>query len=345
MILVVGSVNIDIFVQVKRLPKRGETLLGSDYAIHPGGKGGNQSVAAARAGGQVRLVAKTGIDEFADNLLDHLAAEGVDIHAVLRGSRPSGAEDSRMFNKLVASGGRRGGSWSPRTILVSVGVHGILLAGAVYASVAAPEEQAEAEELVTFIEIPEEAPPTPEAPPPPPPPEAQPAATPPPPQGFQELIPPIEPPSVIPDVDNSLPAVNPEDFSGIGQAGGVAEGVEGGTPQPIAAVDSSTFAYETNVLSRQPELRNLSQVRSYMERSYPRTLQDAGIGGNVILQFVVEPDGTVDRTSVTVIESSHEQFAGVSKQVAERFRFRPGVYQDREVRVLVRMPISWQPAR
>lgn len=249
-----------------------------------------------------------------------------------------------MFNKLVASGGRRTGSWSPRTILISVVVHGVLLAGAVYASVATPQAEEEPEELVTFLEIPEEAPPAPEAPPPPPP-EAPPAATPPPPQGFQELIPPIEPPSVIPDVDNSLPAVNPEDFSGVGQAGGVAQGVEGGTPQPIAAVDSSTFAYETHVLSRQPELRNLAQVRSYMERSYPRTLRDAGVGGNVILQFVVEADGTVDPTSVTVIESSHEQFAGVSKQVAERFRFRAGVYQDREVRVLVRMPITWQPAR
>src|SRR5690625_401393 len=109
MILVVGSVNIDIFVQVKRLPKRGETLLGSDYAIHPGGKGGNQAVADARAGGQVRLVARAGIDEFADNLIDHLAAEGVDIHAVLRGSRPSGAAFITRFpdgqNSIIVAPG------------------------------------------------------------------------------------------------------------------------------------------------------------------------------------------------------------------------------------------------
>lgn len=109
MILVVGSVNIDIFVQVGRLPKQGETLLGSDYAIHPGGKGGNQAVAAARAGGQVRLVAKAGIDEFADTLIDHLAAEGVDIHAVLRGSRPSGAAFITRFpdgqNSIIVAPG------------------------------------------------------------------------------------------------------------------------------------------------------------------------------------------------------------------------------------------------
>jgi TonB family protein len=99
------------------------------------------------------------------------------------------------------------------------------------------------------------------------------------------------------------------------------------------------------VLSRQPELRNLSQVRSFMERNYPRMLQDAGIGGNAVLQFVVEADGTVEGESVTVVQASHDQFADVSKRVAERFRFRPGVYQNREVRVLVRMPITWQPAR
>ena len=125
-----------------------------------------------------------------------------------------------MFNKLVASQGKKRGGWNPTTIAISIGLHALLIAGAVYASVRAPLEAAQEEELVTFVDIPEEAPPAAEEPPPPPPPEVEPAATPPPPKGFQELIPPIEPPAVIPDVDNSLPPVNPEDFSGIGQAGG-----------------------------------------------------------------------------------------------------------------------------
>lgn len=90
MIVVVGSVNIDLVVQVSRLPKVGETVLGSDYALHHGGKGGNQATAAARAGAQVRLVAKAGIDVFADRLIDSLAAEGIDIHAVQRVARQSG---------------------------------------------------------------------------------------------------------------------------------------------------------------------------------------------------------------------------------------------------------------
>ena len=82
-----------------------------------------------------------------------------------------------------------------------------------------------------------------------------------------------------------------------------------------------------------------------MQRLYPRMLQDAGIGGRVVLEFVIEADGTVDKNSVKVVESSHEQFGDVSTQVVERFRFRPGIYQNREVRVLVRMPVTWQPPR
>lgn len=97
-----------------------------------------------------------------------------------------------MFNKLVASGPRQRVMWSPTTIGVSIAVHALLLAGAVYASVSAPEEAPEEEELVTFMDIPEPVAPEPEAAPPPPPVVEQ-TEAPPPPKGFQELIPPIEP--------------------------------------------------------------------------------------------------------------------------------------------------------
>src|SRR5690625_7497476 len=65
-------------------------MLGSDYALHHGGKGGNQATAAARAVAQVRLVANAGIDAFADKLIDGLAAEGIDVHAAHRLAQPSG---------------------------------------------------------------------------------------------------------------------------------------------------------------------------------------------------------------------------------------------------------------
>src|SRR5690554_3145593 len=100
---------MDMVVHVERLPRLGETLLGSDYALHPGGKGGNQATAAARAGGHVRLLAKAGIDVFADTLIDSLAAAGVDVHAVLRASRPSGVAFINSYpdgqNSIIVASG------------------------------------------------------------------------------------------------------------------------------------------------------------------------------------------------------------------------------------------------
>lgn len=250
-----------------------------------------------------------------------------------------------MFNKLVASQGGARGGWSPSTIGVSLVVHAALLVGAVYATVAVPQEAEKEEQLVEYFDIPEEVAPEPEPEPEPPPvQEAPPPETPPPPQGFQELIPPLEPPPMIPDVDVSQPAVNPEDFSGIGQAGGIAEGIEGGTPQPVVAPVDSSFNYEVGVLDRVPELTNKSSIASRMERLYPRRFQDAGIGGTVDLEFVVLPNGRVEASSVKVVSSTHDEFAKLSSQVAEQFRFRPGIYKGEEVRVLVKMPIAWQPS-
>jgi ribokinase len=77
MIVVVGSLNMDLVVPVPRFPAAGETLLGGDYARHPGGKGANQAVAAARAGGAVAMIGRVGRDDFGSTLLAALAADGV----------------------------------------------------------------------------------------------------------------------------------------------------------------------------------------------------------------------------------------------------------------------------
>jgi ribokinase len=63
-IVVVGSSNTDMVIKTSRLPLPGETILGGDFLMNPGGKGANQAVAAARLGGKVTLVAKTGNDLF-----------------------------------------------------------------------------------------------------------------------------------------------------------------------------------------------------------------------------------------------------------------------------------------
>ena len=58
-ICVVGSIHMDLVVRAERFARAGETLLGGPFAIHPGGKGANQAVAASRMGAQVSLVGST----------------------------------------------------------------------------------------------------------------------------------------------------------------------------------------------------------------------------------------------------------------------------------------------
>lgn len=81
-VAVVGSVNLDLVATTARLPGPGETVSGTSYAEHAGGKGLNQAVAAARSGARVALVAAVG-DDAAGNTLRSLAADdGVDVAAV-----------------------------------------------------------------------------------------------------------------------------------------------------------------------------------------------------------------------------------------------------------------------
>jgi ribokinase len=82
--LVVGSVNVDLLVRVPAHPGPGETVMGSQLSRLPGGKGGNQAVALARLGAQVRLHAAVGDDAEGVWSLEALSAEGVDVSSMSR---------------------------------------------------------------------------------------------------------------------------------------------------------------------------------------------------------------------------------------------------------------------
>ena len=69
-IVVLGSANMDLVVRQPRLPHPGETMFGSSFATIPGGKGLNQAVAAARAGGDVGFLGAIGRDGFGGGLDD-----------------------------------------------------------------------------------------------------------------------------------------------------------------------------------------------------------------------------------------------------------------------------------
>lgn len=78
-VVVVGSTNADLLVQVAAHPAPGETVLGRSMTVLAGGKGANQAVAAARSGASTAFVGSVGDDEFADAALAGLRANGVDL--------------------------------------------------------------------------------------------------------------------------------------------------------------------------------------------------------------------------------------------------------------------------
>lgn len=81
---VLGSVNLDLIVQVRELPKAGETVTGGEYTALPGGKGANVAVAAKRLGAETEIMAAVGDDDYAAQALVNLDAEGVYLDAVRR---------------------------------------------------------------------------------------------------------------------------------------------------------------------------------------------------------------------------------------------------------------------
>jgi ribokinase len=108
-LLVVGSANADLVTTVDRRPAAGETVLGSDLVIHPGGKGANQAVAAARLGARTGLIARIGDDAHGRVLSDSLVAAGVDTTGLLAGGAPTGVAlvmvDRSGDNSIVVSPG------------------------------------------------------------------------------------------------------------------------------------------------------------------------------------------------------------------------------------------------
>ena len=83
-IIVVGSSNTDMVLKTARFPAPGETIIGGDFFVFQGGKGANQAVAAARAGGDVRFVCRVGNDPFGKHLVDVMQSFGVDTTYMLQ---------------------------------------------------------------------------------------------------------------------------------------------------------------------------------------------------------------------------------------------------------------------
>ncbi len=112
-IVVVGSSNTDMVVKTSNFPMPGETIIGGEFLMNPGGKGANQAVAARRLGGDVVFVGKTGNDIFGKQAVKLLAAEGINTDKVLVDDKsPSGVAlitvDSKGENSIVVAPGANG---------------------------------------------------------------------------------------------------------------------------------------------------------------------------------------------------------------------------------------------
>jgi ribokinase len=112
-ILVVGSSNTDMVINSAHLPAPGETIIGSAFFMNPGGKGANQAVAAARLGGHVTFICKTGNDIFGRQAAAIFENEGIDISYMVEDpENPSGVAlitvDDNGENTIVVALGSNG---------------------------------------------------------------------------------------------------------------------------------------------------------------------------------------------------------------------------------------------
>jgi protein TonB len=262
-----------------------------------------------------------------------------------------------MFNTLLESKPKR-----KRTVggtVISVVAHTAIIILAVYATANARIADAPKpkQENLKFVEVkkeePKPEPPKPE-PPKPEPPKAEPKPpppvptpppprieAPPPPKGFQTLQAPVEIPVSIPQVDLSARITREDDFSGKGVAGGSSEGVAGGTAGGTGtgpAVDMSQPFREHQVEVAVSPLGNVSPT-------YPSSLRESGVEGQVVVEFVVNENGRVDPGSVKIIESSHALFTSSVRTALEKMRFSPAKVGGTSVKQYVRQPFTFKLER
>jgi ribokinase len=143
-IVVVGSINTDLVAVTKRIPAIGETVIGTDFQIHPGGKGANQAVAVARLGYPVRLIGRLGRDPFGEQLRMHLESAGVDIAGVATSDGTSGVAlivvSREGENSIVVAPGANS-KVTPQDLAVNIEI--IRQAGIVLAQLEIPLETVE----------------------------------------------------------------------------------------------------------------------------------------------------------------------------------------------------------
>jgi TonB family protein len=139
----------------------------------------------------------------------------------------------------------------------------------------------------------------------------------------------IEIPSTIPPIDLGERRFDPRDFTGIGHENNVAD-PSGSTPAGgIYDANAVLDGFDPAVLLAQPMPR------------YPAALQSAGVAGSVVVEFVIDTTGRVERPSVRMVESSHPAFEDAAQAAVLGARFRPARLNGRPVRQITQQRVRF----
>jgi protein TonB len=220
-----------------------------------------------------------------------------------------------VFDNLIESQRRATGKRSAGVGAISLIIHGVLIAGAVYATMGTGLASTDVVVDTTFVYVNQE-----QEPEQPRPVELEL-------KGFQTVVAPTVIPTDIPPIDFQE-KFDPRDFTGSGVEGGLGTGLVG-----------SDHVYAAAVVDQLPELLSGPQP------VYPPLLKDAQIEGKVVLEYVVDTTGRAQMGTIRVVRSSNPAFVSPVQYALNRSLFRPGRVHGRAVKVLVTQTYSFTLTR
>jgi TonB family protein len=161
----------------------------------------------------------------------------------------------------------------------------------------------------------------------------------PPPRGFQVVAAVGAIPTEIPPIEPGAKALDPRDFTGRGEEGGVGWGVVGGTgPADQVPVEFKNALYSAETVDVRFIPAELVVKPTF---HYPQVLVEAGIPGRAVVQFVIDTIGDVEPGSVRILEQTHQAFADAARAGVLEARFTPARYGTRLVRQLSKWPVKF----
>ncbi|MEO8619425.1 MAG: TonB family protein [bacterium] len=232
-----------------------------------------------------------------------------------------------MFTTLVESRAVR--ARSTRGAVVSVLLHGTLIAAAVALTTGVVDARPEShtEKPPVWIPMPHTPPqPVPEAPRTPQPQAPTPTAP------TLTIIAPTDIPNTIPPIDINTPPMPPDQIPRIGS--GLPHSPFGSTNEDGALRSGSVVS--ENMVDRAPRI-----IGNAPSPRYPNALRESGVDGHVVIRFVVDTVGRAELDNVTIVEATHQLFADAVKNALGQYRFSPGAIGTRKVRTLVQVPFTF----